>query len=200
MYTTAEDVQHMIGAAVKIYDESNLQRFIDNAANKRVHQLFEKVHEKALTDTYNDLYQMFWQPAVKGKYLGGTEDQINNMIGKLAEPQDFAQHVTHKISQSPKFTARVTHLVEQLAEITVTRETKFHDRYIKQEPDKDQNNLPSHLTGRCKDSCKTSEDEKTIISSQAQIHRGFLPVRKTILVKEVRKTIRTILLTCVPAE
>lgn len=59
--------------------------------------MFKGDLERAPIGTYADLYQMVEQPAAKAIYHGKADDQINNKIGKLAESQDFAQHVIHKL-------------------------------------------------------------------------------------------------------
>lgn len=81
MYDIPEDVQHMIETAVKVHDETKLKRLIDDIVNNIVHHLFKDAHDKALTGTYTELYQMVGQAAVNAVYLGGADEQLNNKAG-----------------------------------------------------------------------------------------------------------------------
>lgn len=68
----------MIEAVLKVRDKTKLQRHIDDTLNKKLHNLFEDAHEKALAGTYGQLYQFLEQAAVREILPGGADDQINN--------------------------------------------------------------------------------------------------------------------------
>lgn len=72
---------------------------------------------------------------------------------------------------------------------------------VKPEPGKNQKTPSSPLIGRSKNSYKTSKDYEMIYKrSQTWNHRRRLPVRKMTIVKEVRMSIRTTVITMDPAK
>lgn len=77
---TPGDVQHLIN---KAHDETKLQCHIDDAVIKKVRHFFKDVHEKALTSTYTEHYQVIEQATAKEIYLGRADYQNNNNIGML---------------------------------------------------------------------------------------------------------------------
>lgn len=170
VYATFEDLYHMNEAALKVHDEIKLQGLTDDTENKKFHHLFTDANEKSLTGTCTDLYQMVEQAALKTTYLRGVDDQINHKVGKLADFQDFTQHVIDQLIQSSTFTTRVTCLVMHHAEIAVAREAKFRDHNVNQEPHNDQITPPSPLTSCFEDSSKTFEDHKENEKEKSSSH------------------------------
>lgn len=73
----------MTEAAIKVYDETRLQRLIDHTIEKMLLNLFEKTNGKALACTYIELHQMVEQSAAKVIYHGGADDLINTKIGSV---------------------------------------------------------------------------------------------------------------------
>lgn len=54
---------------LKVHDETKVQHLIDDTLSKKVHHLFNDVHEKALTGKYIVLHQKVEQAVVKAIYL-----------------------------------------------------------------------------------------------------------------------------------
>lgn len=48
----------MIKGTLIVHEKTRPGRFLDDNVNKKDHHLFKEAHEKALTRTYTDLYQM----------------------------------------------------------------------------------------------------------------------------------------------
>lgn len=97
MYTDSENVQNAIAAAFKVQTETELQHLIDDFVEKTVLNLFMDDHDKAVADTYTEVYHILEQYAVRTIYLGGADNLSSTKIRKLAECQEFMQKVIQKI-------------------------------------------------------------------------------------------------------
>lgn len=62
VYITPEDIQNMIGAALKVRKETRLQRLIESTVEIEVLHIFKKANDKVLNGTYIKLYQLSSNP------------------------------------------------------------------------------------------------------------------------------------------
>lgn len=97
MYGSPEDVRHIFEATFKVRDKTKVRRPTEDTVNKMAHHLIKDAHEKTLTNSYTELYQMAKQAAAKAIHLRRANDQINNKARKLGASRDFTKHRIHQL-------------------------------------------------------------------------------------------------------
>lgn len=120
LYASHVEVQKMT-VALQVFENTGLQRPIEDAVEDKIGHLFNKGDEKALTGSFNPLYQVVKQSAAKAFYTGGADHVPTKKLRNLADSQAYNQNVTLQLMKSPKFSAPMTRLVIQHAELAKAR-------------------------------------------------------------------------------
>lgn len=95
MYTTPEDVPHMIATALKVHKETRPHCLLDDRLEMKVLCVFKEAIENALTCTYTKFYPTVEQAATLATYLGEADDVNNTKLECWSSPRNF-----YKISSS----------------------------------------------------------------------------------------------------
>lgn len=131
--------------------------------------LFQEAQELTIEDVKTPIYEVAEQAAVEGSFPKDADELLNVRTYRLAVSQDFKQDLVYEMLKSPTLPTPERGFAKEQSERAVTNEEKFRLEKIRPVTVKQAVTLPSPLTGRYKNSSKTSEDDES-----EQIIKKFL--------------------------
>lgn len=109
---------------------------------------------------HKPIYEVMHLVAVKAFFLGGADELLNRKRDRRGEPRNFKQDLVLHVNILSGTVEPVTFSVKQQAKRAVNSEAKLRQENIRNVAVKDDLTPPSPLTGRTRNSSKTSRDNK----------------------------------------